>query len=428
LALNGQQAAQPERRYASDGKAYTKAEFRKFYSGYREWDRAKPALPEKSDAVQQPPEQLVKKDAVVDEPAAQPSRQPAAKESEQPAAKPEAAGADASSRKKKPRGGKKEREEREKAPEDQREPQKSASPGKQPAAELVWRRAGQGEQQSPGQQKAWRPVAPAAEKASDDKENVGRGGQLTSSPSESKPKEPTLEEKPLCMLSDEKSWEGLVTDVHLRSWMRLLPQQPQVKADDFDYVEKMADWTVLKGKTDNITRKTAWYVSKGCTCKYGYGTVLMPPIEIPDWLDAVTNRWIGDLCRDADMPLPDSLNLNLYEDGKHCVGWHSDDEALFGGRTDDCCIVSVSAGATRTFRVGLKSGRRSGILKPMKDTITSVPLKHGDICVMEGYFQKNYIHEISKTSGKVGARINATYRWIKNHAKYCPKAAFTGLQ
>ena len=42
----------------------------------------------------------------------------------------------------------------EKAPEDQREPQKSASPGKQPAAELVWRRAGQGEQQSPGQQKA----------------------------------------------------------------------------------------------------------------------------------------------------------------------------------------------------------------------------------------------------------------------------------
>ena len=41
----------------------------------------------------------------------------------------------------------------------------------------------------------------------------------------------------------------------------------------------------------------------------------------------------------------------------------------------------------------------------MKDTITSVPLKHGDICVMEGYFQKNYIHEISKTSGK--ARFSA---------------------
>ena len=32
-----------ERRYASDGKAYTKDEFKEFYRGYKEWDRAKPA-------------------------------------------------------------------------------------------------------------------------------------------------------------------------------------------------------------------------------------------------------------------------------------------------------------------------------------------------------------------------------------------------
>ena len=45
---------EPERRIAPDGNAYTKAEFKKFYRGFKEWDKAKPALPEKPDAVQQP--------------------------------------------------------------------------------------------------------------------------------------------------------------------------------------------------------------------------------------------------------------------------------------------------------------------------------------------------------------------------------------
>ena len=50
---------QPERRYASDGKAYTKAEFKKFYRGFKEWDQAKPALSEKPEEVQQQLEQPV---------------------------------------------------------------------------------------------------------------------------------------------------------------------------------------------------------------------------------------------------------------------------------------------------------------------------------------------------------------------------------
>ena len=35
----------PERRYASDGKAYTKREFRTFYGDLKEWTKAKTAKP-----------------------------------------------------------------------------------------------------------------------------------------------------------------------------------------------------------------------------------------------------------------------------------------------------------------------------------------------------------------------------------------------
>lgn len=56
-----------------------------------------------------------------------------------------------------------------------------------------------------------------------------------------------------------------------------------------------------------------------------------------------------------------------------------------------------------------------------------MPLSHGDIVVMEGYFQKNYIHELAK-SMQPGTRdpipglrrINVTYRWIRNHGDTCP--------
>jgi alkylated DNA repair dioxygenase AlkB len=42
-------------------------------------------------------------------------------------------------------------------------------------------------------------------------------------------------------------------------------------------------------------------------------------------------------------------NINLYEHGKHSVGWHRGDEKLFNGLHRSIGIVSLSLGATRTF-------------------------------------------------------------------------------
>ena len=41
---------------------------------------------------------------------------------------------------------------------------------------------------------------------------------------------------------------------------------------------------------------------------------------------------------------PDSCNLNLYEDGDHSVGWHSDDEFLFQGALPVLLLASSPVG------------------------------------------------------------------------------------
>ena len=48
--------------------------------------------------------------------------------------------------------------------------------------------------------------------------------------------------------------------------------------------------------------------------------------------------------------MPTAANLNLYRGLHSCVGWHCDDEPLFGKCGDAKLIVSVSLGNSALFR------------------------------------------------------------------------------
>jgi len=124
---------------------------------------------------------------------------------------------------------------------------------------------------------------------------------------------------------------------------------------------------------------------------------------------------------------PDSVNLNLYEDGSETLGWHADDEPLFGGLHSDCCIVSVSLGAPRAFELALRDpAAESGPHpRPLLQKVWRTELCAGDVCVMEGRLQRHYLHQVPMTSGPastVGPRVNLTYRWILQHGRVCPMA------
>ena len=92
------------------------------------------------------------------------------------------------------------------------------------------------------------------------------------------------------------------------------------------------------------------------------------------------------------------------------MGFHRDDEPLFGECGDAKLIVSVSFGSSAVFR-----WRRQSWLD---DEGQLCCLGHGDVLVMDGQCQDEFLHLTDP--GQVQERINVTFRWVKQHASSCP--------
>jgi alkylated DNA repair dioxygenase AlkB len=92
--------------------------------------------------------------------------------------------------------------------------------------------------------------------------------------------------------------------------------------------------------------------------------------------------------------------LNLYRDGSDSMGWHSDDEKEI---VTGSAIGSVSFGTTRRLMFRRRDDRKIKI---------DLELAQGDFLVMRGETQKFWQHQIPKTTKKIGARINLTFRVI----------------
>ena len=61
----------------------------------------------------------------------------------------------------------------------------------------------------------------------------------------------------------------------------------------------------------------------------------------------------------------------------------------------------------------------------MLDSVTSsVTLNHGDVLVMDGSAQSEYLH--CTMPGLQGPRVNLTYRWVAQHTASCPLAGVVG--
>ena len=116
-------------------------------------------------------------------------------------------------------------------------------------------------------------------------------------------------------------------------------------------LDAVGDW-VRKG-----SYHTAWAVpcDSSCTCSYssGQGPAIGPHTGQRCWplLEGV-RRAVAPLMQPwcAEGEVPNAVNLNLYRGCRSCVGWHCDDEPLFGKCGDANLIVSVSLGASALFR------------------------------------------------------------------------------
>merc|ERR1719419_789307 len=166
----------------------------------------------------------------------------------------------------------------------------------------------------------------------------------------------------------------------------------------------------------SIPRLVCWLTSEGCTCTYTYSEAVSPPMPMPAWLDQIGSVVMKILGWDNILPKPTACNINLYRNGDDCVGWHADDENLFGGLVGNCMIISLSLGQTRTFQLRMKNHQDE------YNPPVSISLEHGDIITMEGLVQRWYQHRVPKEPHYENPRINLTFRWIVNHHLMCPKS------
>jgi alkylated DNA repair dioxygenase AlkB len=115
--------------------------------------------------------------------------------------------------------------------------------------------------------------------------------------------------------------------------------------------------------------------------------------------------------RDAPDPLPaladvlsrryrvryDSVWLNLYRDGRDSTGFHRD---RFSCRRPECIVPVLTLGATRRFLVKPRKGGASVVFAP----------RSGDLVVMGGRCQQDWVHGVPKVPGLREPRISVNFQ------------------
>lgn len=165
----------------------------------------------------------------------------------------------------------------------------------------------------------------------------------------------------------------------------------------FELLRKNINWEQksmhLFDKRINLPRLTAWYGDEGTD--YTYSGVLNRTQKWAEELLALKDKLKTDLNLDFN-----SCLLNLYRSGKDHISWHSDNEPELGLTP---IIASISLGETRSFQFKHK-------FKALETV--KVDLAPGDLILMQGLTQRNWLHRVAPTAKEVTERINLTFRTV----------------
>jgi len=128
------------------------------------------------------------------------------------------------------------------------------------------------------------------------------------------------------------------------------------------------------------------------------------PRPIPQCLDDL--RKVTEIFTDSTYNF---CLVNYYATGSDSISYHSDDERFLGTNPS---IASLSLGAKRDFLMKHKPVPPSTSAAPPPATPLKLPLASGDMVLMRGPTQSNWLHSIPKRKGGGSdrGRINITFR------------------
>jgi alkylated DNA repair dioxygenase AlkB len=188
------------------------------------------------------------------------------------------------------------------------------------------------------------------------------------------------------------------------SWVDafLLPDELKLDAKQFDELWALHPAELgqvkLYGKTLDTPR---WQQSYGQPYRFsGLEHAALPvPAQVQRYLDYANSLpQYGSPGGSFNMAL-----LNWYQDGRHHIGYHADDESQMLAGTP---VFSLSFGQQRPLSLKPKNNVEGEQLK--------VEMPDNSVLVMGGRCQKTHKHAVPKVEGKKGAamgrRINITFR------------------
>ena len=134
-------------------------------------------------------------------------------------------------------------------------------------------------------------------------------------------------------------------------------------------------------------RRALWHTAPDCGCTYACEEVMLRPRPVASGMADLADR-VLPLRGVGTEALPDSRHMAFYLGAGSAIGWHADDEPIFGPSDEPRAIVSLSLGATRTFRFRRRGGS--------KRKAQEVELPARGLCTMEGMFRSVVLHSVAR--------------------------------
>lgn len=147
----------------------------------------------------------------------------------------------------------------------------------------------------------------------------------------------------------------------------------------------------------DLTRKFARFGLPGTSYVYGGKSRPLHPYTVT--LHSIANTLSSALSAEFNC-----CYVNAYLSGHASIPRHSDISSL-PQLGQEPIIAAVSFGVTRTFQLWDASSPRD------RSRMKHVDLCHGDLCVMHGRSQLDWLHAIPKQKEIVGERLSLTFRF-----------------
>ncbi|SDX67479.1 Alkylated DNA repair dioxygenase AlkB [Lutibacter oricola] len=155
------------------------------------------------------------------------------------------------------------------------------------------------------------------------------------------------------------------------------------------------DELIMFGKHITTSRKIAWFGD--ANFEYFYSGTKKIALE---WTPEILE--LKQLVQEKTGAKFNSCLINLYHNGNEGLGWHTDNEKELGKNP---IIASLSFGATRKFSLKHIANKQK----------VDLLLETGNLLVMQGSTQENWIHSVPKSKKIIHPRINLTFRYIRHN-------------